>query len=421
MVLGDVGMRGRPAVLLGLAVAAVLMAVPYPAAADGCRGKRWLGVWAASPTDSTAGAFVEQTLRLVVHPTYGGSRVRVKLSNRFGSQPVTFGAATVARRGAGAAVAPGSTRPLRFAGLPSVTIPPGGEVLSDPLRFRVAAFRDLVVSLHVVASGAATQHAIAMQTSYVSPPGSGDRTADTAGAAFTRTIGEWPFLADLEVRAAHRVGGLVVIGDSITVGFPEPVDGNGRYSDLLARRLARVRSPRIAIQNAGISGNRLLSDGFLPAFGPSLLARLDADAIDQAGVGIVLLMIGTNDLGLVPRATAADVVAGLEVAVARLRAAGLRVLLGTQPPSKGMAGLFHGTAEAIAARNAINAWIRTSGVADGVVDFHAALRDPADPDRLHPAFDSGDHLHPSPAGYQAMADAVDLDHLRDLLADAPCR
>jgi len=408
--------RTRRLAAVALAAAVVLLAAADDAAAA-CRGQRWLAVWAASPSDSTGGAFVDQTLRLVVNPTYAGSRIRLRFSNRFGSKPLTIGAATIARRAAGAALAPRSARRLTFAGAPSVTIPPGGEIVSDPRRFRVAPFRDLVVSLHVTTSGAATQHAIALQTSYVSAPGSGDHTADQAGAAFTRTIDTWPFLTDVEVRASRRVGGLVVIGDSITVGFPEPVDGNGRYPDLLARRLAAARRPRIAVQNAGISGNRLLAGPFLPAFGPSLASRLEHDAIDQAGAGIVLLMAGTNDLGLVPRATAAMTIAGLASAVERLHAAGLRVLLGTQTPSKGMAGLFHGTPEAIAARNEINHWIRTSGVADGVVDFHAALRDPADPDRMRPEYDSGDRLHPSPAGYQAMADAVDLG----LLADPPCR
>lgn len=155
----------------------------------------------------------------------------------------------------------------------------------------------------------------------------------------------------------------------------------------------------------------------MPAFGPALLGRLEQDAIDQAGAGIVLLMVGTNDIGLTPQPTAAEMIAGLESAVERLHLAGLRVLLGTQTPSKGMAGFLHGNPETIAMRNAINDWIRTSGVADGVVDFHAALRDPEDPDRLRPEFDSGDRLHPSAAGYQAMADAVDLR----LLADPPCR
>jgi lysophospholipase L1-like esterase len=380
-----------------------------------CRGQRWVGVWAASPSYEGA-AFADQTLRLVVNPTYRGSRVRVRLSNRFGASPAIFGAVTIARRLVDAEVVPRSTRVVRFAGQTSVVIPPGGEVVSDQTRFKVREFQDVVVSAHVAGSGPATEHTSALQTSYVSAPGGGDRTADETGVAFTQSISGWPFLTDLEVRASQRVAGVVAIGDSITAGYPVPVDSNLRYPDLLARRLAALRRPRIAVQNAGIGGNRVLRDGTPIAFGPALLDRLDADAIDQAGASIVLLMEGTNDLGLQPAATADEVILGLYNAVTRLHLAGFRVLLGTQAPCNDPA-LAYGTAAAVAARNEINAWIRITGVADGVVDFHAALRDPADPDRLRPEFDSGDHLHPGPAGYQAMADAVDLN----LLADAPCR
>jgi len=204
------------------------------------------------------------------------------------------------------------------------------------------------------------------------------------------------------------------ITDSITDGFAGPVGANGRYPDLLARRLAAAGA-RLAVQNEGISGNRVLAEGLIPEFGPKLLDRLDLDAIDQSGASIAILVEGTNDLGLPPMATADAVIAGLQTAVDQLHAAGFRVILGTQTPSQG--GMAYGSPAAIAARNAINDWIRTGGAADGVVDFHTALSDPLDPDALRPEFDSGDHLHPNAAGYQAMADAVELP----LLADPPCR
>jgi lysophospholipase L1-like esterase len=174
---------------------------------------------------------------------------------------------------------------------------------------------------------------------------------------------------------------------------------------------------RLAVQAEGITGNRILQDGLAPPFGPKLLDRLDRDVVDQAGARAVIVMEGTNDLGMTPPATAAAVIAGLETVVERLRAAGLRVILGTIPPSKDSPFELYGTPEAIAARNTINDWIRTRHAADGVVDFHAALADPTDPDRLLPAFDSGDHLHPNEKGYAAMADAVDLS----LFDDLPCR
>lgn len=416
---------GAPGRWLGIAalalVATLPSAIPLDAraasAAPGCRGKRWVGVWAASPSDAVTFAFVDQSLRLIVHPTLGGRRVRVRLSNRFGSGPVTFGSAFVARRESGAALVPYSARRLRFNRADSVTIPAGGEVVSDATRFRVEAFEDLAVSLHVSGSpGQASEHFFAHQTSFTSPVGSGDRTADEAGDAYTQTLAPWPYLTDVEIRASRRVGAVVTVGDSITDGFPSLPGANNRYPDFLARRLAATTlsgRTRFAVHNAGVTGNRILQDGFIPLFGPKLLDRLDLDVIDQAGASVVILLEGTNDVGNTPMPTVAEVIAGMQTVVDRLHAAGLRVLLGTQLPCKDTPIGGHGTPTAIAARNQINDWIRTSGVADGVVDFHAALRDPGDPDRLRPEFDSGEHLHPNAAGYEAMAAAVDLSLLGD--------
>jgi lysophospholipase L1-like esterase len=403
-------------VVLAVAVFGAL-GVERTHAATPCRGKHWVGAWATSPSGSVGGVFIDRSLRLVVNPTLGGARVRVRLSNRFGSQPVTVGAVTIAPRAAGADLVPDTVRALRFARKRSVTIAPGGEVVSDQRRFTYDAFEDLVVSLYVRgSSGRSTAHVTALQTSYVTAPGSGDHTSDETGSAFTQTLGAWPFLTDVEVRASRRVGAVVALGDSITDGFGGPINQNLRYPDLLARRLATETAARLAVQNEGISGNEVLRAGILPMFGPSLLTRLDLDALDQRGARAVILMEGTNDIGVPPPPTAAAVTVGLQTAVDRLRAAGLRVILGTLPPCKDFALALHGTPEAIAKRNEINDWIRTSAVADGVVDFHAVLRDPADPDRLRPEFDSGDHLHPSAAGYTAMADAIDLS----LLDELPC-
>lgn len=400
------------------AVALLAFGAQRAVALTRCRGRHWVGAWATSPSDSGGGAFVDQSLRLVLDPTLGGTRVRVRLSNRFGSQPVTFGAASIARRGAGAAIVPGTSRTLRFARRRSVTIPAGGEVVSDQRRFKYDAFQDLAVSLHVRGpSGRATEHGTALQTSYATASGSGDHTGDDDGGAFTQTLAIWPYLTDVEVRASRRVGGLVALGDSITDGFPGPVNQNGRYPDLLARRLVAAGGTQFGVQNEGISGNEVLLDGAIPLFGPSLGNRLDRDALDQAGASVVILMEGTNDIGVPPTATAAQVVVGLQSVIDRMRDAGLRVIVGTLPPCRNFMLFQHGTPEAIAKRNEINDWIRTTAVADGIVDFHAVLRDPADPDRLKPEFDSGDHLHPSAAGYAAMADAVDLN----LLDDPPCR
>jgi lysophospholipase L1-like esterase len=401
--------RSRCTAFVGATTALLVLTSAAATAGTSCRGKHWVGAWATSPSDSVGGPFVDQSLRLVITPTLGGARVRVRFSNRYGSAPVTFGAVTIGLQASGAALVPGSRRTLRFGRKRSVTIPAGGELVSDPRRFRYDAFVHVAVSVHVTSGDRATEHSTAIQTSYLAP--AGDHTSDDADDAFTRTIGTWPYVTDLEVQAPRRTGAVIALGDSITDGLPGPVNGDGRYPDVLARRLADDGTP-IAVQNEGISGNQVLRDGPIPSFGPKLLDRLDRDAIDQAGARVVVLLEGTNDLGVPPQATAAAVIAGLQTIIDRLHAAGLRVILGTQTPCNAFAMALHGNAAAIAARNEINEWIRTSGAADGVVDFHAAVRDPSDPDGLRPEFDSGDHLHLSPAGYAAMADAVDLTLLR---------
>jgi lysophospholipase L1-like esterase len=388
---------------------AVLAAVVWCGtdAAGRCRGRHWVGVWATSPSDGRGESFADQTLRLVVNPTRGGAHLRVRLSNRYGAAPVTFGGASIGLRASGADLRPGTIRALRFRHGRSVTIAPGREAVSDQVGFAFDAFQDVVVSLHVKgASGPSTEHLTAFQRSYVSAPGSGDQTRVAVATPFTRTLTTWPFLTDVEVRASRRIGAVVAVGDSITDGVGSPIDQNRRYPDVLARRLAVAGLP-LAVQNEGIGGNQVLRDGTAHMFAPSLLDRLDRDVLDQTGASVVILMEGTNDFFGPSPASAAEVIDGLRTAAARMRGVGLRVILGTLPPCE----IF-----GIAARNAINDWILTSGAADGVVDFHAALADPDDQDRLRPEFDSGDHLHPNAAGYAAMAGVVDLN----LLANDRC-
>lgn len=401
-------MPDLPRSLLVPLVALALMA-GATRASPRCRGRHWLGVWAASPSDAANGGFVDQSLRLIVTPTFGGRRVRVRLSNRFGRQPVTFDASWIARRASGATLVPHSSRRLRFSGHRAVTIPAGAEVASDPVTFRFGPFQDLAISVHVQgASGPATEHALARQTSYASPPESGDHSAERGGSAFTVESTTRAYITDVEVKAPRRVGAVVALGDSITDGTG-PSDVNQRYTDFLARRLAAAGGgrPRLSVLNAGIGGTGLLNDA--PFFGPSALHRLDADVIGQAGASVAIVLDGTNDLS--GPSNVDEVIAALRTIVDRLHDAGLSVLLGTQTPAAGAISA-HGTPAAIAARNRVNDWIREGGSADGVVDFDAAVRDPSDFDRLRPEYDSGNHLHPNAAGYRAMADAVDLGLLR---------
>ena len=427
--------RVRAVPLAGVLVAVLLAVGPWPvlsvtgthAAVPMCGGSHWVGAWAAVPS-GVGMEFGDQTLRLIVTPHLGGKQVRVRLTNRLGSQPVRFASAFIGLRRSGAQLVPGSNRRLTFGHAGSTTLPAGGQVVSDVVRLSYGAFQHLAVSLHVAGgTGPATAHGGAYQTSYFTRATSGDHAADDDGVAFDSTMTSWPFLAGVDVRGSNRVASVVAVGDSITdgtqgsdgtylLGNPGIVDKNDRYPDFLARRLLGVAGgARFSVLNAGIGGNRVLQDApfYSPDYGPSLLRRLDPDVIAQTGATDVIVMEGTNDLGYPPTASASQVIEGLRVVVRRLHAAGLNVVLGTQAPSEGLVLLgLHGLPPAISARDEINAWIRSASGADAVVDFNAALRDPAHPDRLNPAYDSSDHLHPNTAGYRAMANAIDLSRLR---------
>jgi lysophospholipase L1-like esterase len=369
--------RRRRAGRLGLAPVLALAALaacggpaatPHPA----CTASTWVGAWSADPSDAQNPGLADQTVRTILTPALGDETLRVRLSNRFGAGPVRLDGASVAlRQGTGAALAPGSIRPLTFAGATAVTLPTGEDVVSDPVTLHVTPAGDLAVSLFAAGlTGPATEHAVGQQTSYVSPPGSGDHVGETSPAAFTLTT-------------------------------------KARYPDLLARRLAaEAPSRRLSVVNAGIGGNRLLGDGQLQMAGRSALARLDTDAIGAPGASDAIVLEGINDIA--HQATAAQVIAGLGRIVARLHAAGLGVQLGTLTPFGGSAVAPVAEAE----RLQINRWVRGGGGADGTVDFDAAVRDPRDPGRLDPRYDSGDHLHPNAAGRRALAGAVDLTALR---------
>lgn len=413
------------------ALAAPVLATGAHAAAalvrPACAGTDWRAAWSAAPSDAGP-RYAEQSLRLILTPLRGGGVLRVRLSNRFGDDPVTFDGAFVGKQLAGAQLVAGSSRPLRFAGAASVTIPAGDEVVSDPVRLPFRAFERLAVSLDLHGEvAAATQHAEAAQTSYFTATGDGGRAAREDATGYTGITISRPFVTGIDVLAPRRIGVVAAIGDSITDGTQSDaqlrtlgIDEDARYPDFLARRLAASRHGRsLTVVNLGIGGNRVLRDYILPFAGPSLLARLAADVLARDDVTDVILLEGINDLGTPPFPTAGELIDGLERAVRMLRAPRggrppLRVLVGTLTPAG--TAILPTYVAAEEERQKVNAYIRTSGIGDGVVDFDRALRDPVAPSRLASAYDNGDGLHPSSAGYARMADEVDLA----LLAGRDC-
>ena len=380
---------------------------------------RWVGTWSTSPQSPLweGGGFYNETLRQIVHISIGGDWLRVRFSNRFGTKPLIIDAASIGIRSKGAAILSDSLKELAFNGMRSVSIPTGETILSDPVHLTVADEEDLAVNTYVAEhTGPPTWHMLAWQTNYISPPG--DFTAAEDMPVAGKSI-SWFWITGVEVLAPPETKVVVTLGDSITEGFFSSMDANMRYPDELAKRLLdRYKGvQKIAVLNAGISGNRVLNDGF----GPSALDRLDRDVLTQAGVTHVILQEGINDLGIpglptfvLPagsqhnKVSVEEIIAGYEQIIARAHAQGLKIFGGTLLPFGGTLYFNYFTPEGEEKRQAINAWIRTSRAFDAVIDFDEALRDPNHPNRLFPVYDSGDHLHPSNAGYQAMSDAVDL-------------
>ena len=397
--------RRSLAILAGTVLAIAAMTIASATIArDASHPAQWVGTWNASPQAAfNPVEFNGQSVRQIVRVSIGGTRVRVRLSNAYGTESLHIGAARVALRSSGATIVPGSDRMLTFDGSESTTIPAGALAISDPVDLRVPDRGDLAVSIYVPGTAlAATEHSLGLQTTYVSPQG--DFTgADALPTASTTQ--SYYFLTGVEVGAAARSGAIVTLGDSITDGLHSTADANRRWPDRLAERLrARKGGGGIAVLNAGISGNRVLHD----MVGTSASARLDRDVLVQSGARYVIVLLGINDIGF-PGAPSADaIVAGHRQIIDRAHAMGLKVYGGTLTPFQAFLPGVYYTADGEAKRQAVNRWIRTSGAYDAVIDFDRAIRDPGNPARMRAAYDSGDNLHPNDAGYKAMADAVDL-------------
>lgn len=361
----------------------------------------------------------DQTLRQIARVSAGGNRVRVVLTNTFGTVPLRIGAAQVALRDRGSSIVAGTNRVLTFGGLAQPAIPPGALMVSDPVDMAVPDFADVVVDIYLPDDTAAarspvTYHPASWQTNYVSARGNhaGAVSFPVATTTAYRRSDGLPsassfFLSRVEVVASQPTGVLVAFGDSITDGTQSGLDRNRRWPDLLAARLAAA-GIRMSVINGGIGGGRVLEDGV----GPNGLARFDRDVLAQAGATHVTVMLGINDIGnggARPNPSVPDLIAGHRQFIERARARGLRVYGATLTPFEGAA---YWTPEGEAKRQALNEWIRTSGAYDAVLDFAAATADPARPTRMRPEHDSGDHLHPGPAGYTAMADSIDIELFR---------
>ena len=404
--------------LLTIVAAAALSANSFallPASAQ-VQTNSWISSWTASPQAPRGiipTSFSNRTVRQIVHLSIGGNKVRLRLSNEFGTRPVLIGAASVAMASGSSDIASGSLHPLAFGGSKSVIIPPGAPAVSDPVELNVAPLSDLAVSLYLpAATDLGTVHATGLQTAYVST--AGDFTASSEFPVVDRFANRF-FLAGVMVEPSAPVRAIVTFGDSITDGTASTVNANGRWPDVLARRLKEA-GVAVAVLNQGIAGNRVLSDGA----GISALARFERDVLSQPAVSHVVVFVGINDIGWPGTAiepngivrTADEIIAGYKQLVERAHLRSIKVIGSPLTPFEnafaGMPNQGYFTAEKEAKRQAVNNWVRTSGAFDGIIDFERVLADPTHPTAIAAAYDSGDHLHPNDAGYKAMGESIDL-------------
>lgn len=373
----------------------------------------FVGTWAASPVPPgesgyTCTGFQDQTLRQIIHTSIGGSQARLRLSNTFGSQPITFDQVAIGVRKEGATVVSDTNTTVTFGGEQTVMIPQGALAYSDPIPLSVEEEQDLVISLYTSdATGPATWHPLALQTSYLA---SGNAAGQTTGEDYQPELMSWYFLAGVDVVPMDdSTSAIVTLGDSITDGYASTPDTNHRYPNYLAQRLNDQSNIDRSVLNAGISGNRILHDSLSEgSFGTNALERLNRDVIAQPGATDVIVLEGINDIGQYPPSVSAEqIIQGLKQIATQCHAHGLNVYAGTLTPTRGT-GERYSSPTGEAKREMVNEFIRSNEYFDDVIDFDAAIQDPDQPDRMDPDFDSGDHLHPNDAGYEAMADAIDL-------------
>lgn len=381
---------------------------------------KWVGSWASSQqipeqrNEMAKADLEDMTLRQLIHLSIGGPQLRVKVSNRYGLAPIRFTSVHIAKpvSTTTSAIVPGTDKELTFAGKAEVTVPAGADYVSDAAAYPVAPGSDLSITLHIAkAPERQTSHPGSRATSYFRH---GNHVADPQFPANTGTIEHWYFISGVDVATGPEAAAIVALGDSITDGRGSTTNENNRWTDNLARRLqANAATKSVAVLNQGTGGNRVLLD----SLGPNAMARFDHDVLAQAGVKWLIVFEGINDIGTFPREyentpevhreLVHRVIQAYQQMMARAHASGIKVI-GATILAFGGSGYAKGNPAGDADRKAINDWIRSPGNFDAVVDFDKVTRDPAHPEQLLAAFDTGDHLHPSVAGYQAIADSIPL-------------
>ena len=380
-----------------------------PMVVASAKDEHWVGTWSASPQLTETRnlppepGLSNNTLRQVIHATIGGKHLRARFSNAYGINPVTMNSVHVALSTGGSTNNTATDKALSFHGALSVTIPPGAVVLSDPFDFDLPPLTNLAVTIYcgAISSNTITGHPGSRTTSYIQ---SGNVvTAGTMPAA--ATTAHWYIITGIDVLADSSSAAIIALGDSITDGRGSTTDGNNRWPDNLARRLsAKAPAAAIAVLNQGIGGNAVLAGGL----GPTALARFDRDVLGQSGARWLVVFEGVNDIGGASGspAVATNLIAAFQQFIIKAHAHNILAYGATITPFGGNS--YYSTAHETA-RQTVNNWIRTNNQFDAVIDFDATVRDPVTLTNLLSTYDSGDHLHPSVAGYQRMADAIPLE------------
>ncbi|MCF6138561.1 SGNH/GDSL hydrolase family protein [Pseudalkalibacillus berkeleyi] len=370
--------------------------------------ENWIGSWstsmqAQSEEEVSKGKFENQTIRMIVKPHLKGNKMRIRLSNTFGSEPISFEEVNVAESKQGAETVPNTDRKVTFGGSKKVTIPQGKRVFSDPVYFEVPNNKKLAISLYIKdETGPTSWHPHSMQTTYISDSGNHVSTSDDS--AYKTKEEAWFWLDGVDVIPDSDVeGAVVVLGSSIANGNHSKTNEDHRWPDYLAERFNKDSKANMSVLNAGLSANLLINSS--PEKGENALARMEQDVFLQSGVKAVILHQGLNDIRHYPEYDADKIIEKMKEIIAISHKQGLKIYGGTLTPFKG-SGMY--TREKEKTRKEVNEWIRTSGAFDGTIDFDKSLRDPDDPESFHPDYDAGDHLHPNDAGYKKMAESVDL-------------